>query len=158
MGHSITTWIKFYPILTPTPLEWTKMDRLHTLYPFPRDPIGLYTEPPPPLLINVLTQLLNDTLSIFFLKKTNIGLIKNIFLNPKRLQNSAFASLSPTLDLDVLPNYLIRQLGRTSRSEEGDDILKFESTLLSKLESESKESVNQKCQKYVLFLTFPPCF
>ena len=30
-GHSTTTWTKFYPILTPSPLEWTNMDILHIL-------------------------------------------------------------------------------------------------------------------------------
>ena len=28
-GHSTTTWTKFYPILTPTPLKWTCVDILH---------------------------------------------------------------------------------------------------------------------------------
>ena len=27
-GHSTTTWIKFYPSLTPQTLEWTKMDTI----------------------------------------------------------------------------------------------------------------------------------
>ena len=34
-------WTRFYPILTPHPLEWTKMDILHIIYPLSRDP------PPP---------------------------------------------------------------------------------------------------------------
>ena len=29
-GHSTTIWTKFCRILTPTPLEWTKMDISHT--------------------------------------------------------------------------------------------------------------------------------
>jgi hypothetical protein len=28
-GHSTTTWTKFYPILTPSSLEWTIVDILH---------------------------------------------------------------------------------------------------------------------------------
>ena len=77
-----------------------------------------------------------------FFNKTNIGLLnqKHFFLNPKP-QNSAFASLSPTLDLDVLPNYLIRQLGRTPRSKEGDDILKFEYVPCCQNLSPSRECV-----------------
>ena len=34
-------------IWPPTPLEWTKMDNLHTIYPLSRDPSGLLTDPPP---------------------------------------------------------------------------------------------------------------
>ena len=30
-GHSMTTWNKFYPILTPHPLEWTKMGILDAI-------------------------------------------------------------------------------------------------------------------------------
>ena len=32
-GHSTTTWTKFYPILTPSPLKWTIVDILHDTYP-----------------------------------------------------------------------------------------------------------------------------
>ena len=33
-GHSTTTWTKFYIFLTPfSPLEWTNIDILHTVYP-----------------------------------------------------------------------------------------------------------------------------
>ena len=31
--HSTATWTKFYPILTPSPLEWTIVDILHNIYP-----------------------------------------------------------------------------------------------------------------------------
>ena len=55
-GHSTTTWIKFYPILTPTPLEWTKMDILHTIYPSYVTPCGLYSDPNPPLLVHVVIE------------------------------------------------------------------------------------------------------
>ena len=44
-GHSKTTWTKFYPILTPTPLEWTKLDILHTIYPLSHNPQGLLNAP-----------------------------------------------------------------------------------------------------------------
>ena len=30
-GHSRTTWTKFYPILTPSPLESTNIDILYTM-------------------------------------------------------------------------------------------------------------------------------
>ena len=36
-GHSTTTLTKFYPILTPSPLEWTIVDILHDTYPLSRD-------------------------------------------------------------------------------------------------------------------------
>ena len=29
MGHSTTRWTKFYPSLTPFPLEWTTVNILH---------------------------------------------------------------------------------------------------------------------------------
>ena len=47
--HSTTTWTKFYPILTPTPLEWTKMDILDTIHPMSR---GLSYDPPIPLFLS----------------------------------------------------------------------------------------------------------
>ena len=31
-GHLKTTWTKFYPILTTSPLEWTIVDFLLTIY------------------------------------------------------------------------------------------------------------------------------
>ena len=31
-GHSTTTWTKFYPILTPSSLEWTSVDNLEDTY------------------------------------------------------------------------------------------------------------------------------
>ena len=43
--------------LPPIPLEWTKMDILHsTIYPLWRDPCGLSTDPPPPLLVHVVIE------------------------------------------------------------------------------------------------------
>ena len=38
-GHSTTTWTIFYPILTPSLLEWTNMAILHTSYPLSVDPL-----------------------------------------------------------------------------------------------------------------------
>ena len=44
--YSTTTWTKFYPILTPTPrhpLNWTKMNILHTIYHLPgNQPLTFY--------------------------------------------------------------------------------------------------------------------
>ena len=40
----------------PTPLEWTKMDILHTIYPLSRDPRGLCIDPLPPLLVHVVIE------------------------------------------------------------------------------------------------------
>ena len=34
---STSTWTKFYPILTPNPLKWTKIDISHTFYPLPHN-------------------------------------------------------------------------------------------------------------------------
>jgi hypothetical protein len=39
-GHSTTTWTKFYPILTPSLLEWTISDILHDTYPLSRDQVS----------------------------------------------------------------------------------------------------------------------
>ena len=55
-GHSTTTWTQFYPILTPIPLEWTKMDILHTIYPLTRDLHGLSNDPPNPLFVHVFIE------------------------------------------------------------------------------------------------------
>ena len=41
-GHSTTMWTKIKPILTPSPLEWTSLDILHT------------PPPPPPRIFNVI--------------------------------------------------------------------------------------------------------
>ena len=46
--HSTTTRNKFYSILTPNPLEWTKTDILHIFYPLYRDPL--------PLLVHVVIE------------------------------------------------------------------------------------------------------
>ena len=49
MGHSTTTWIQFYPILTPpTPLEWTEMDILHSINPLSRGPLWTFCWPSTP--------------------------------------------------------------------------------------------------------------
>ena len=40
-GHLTTTWTKFYPIFTPSPLEWTT-------YHLSRDSHGISTDPLPP--------------------------------------------------------------------------------------------------------------
>ena len=49
---------KSYPNLTPHPgpLEWTKMDILHTIYPLTRDQHGLSNEPPNPLIVYVVIE------------------------------------------------------------------------------------------------------
>ena len=44
-SHPITTWTIFYSFLTPTPLEWTKLDILHTIYPLSHNPQGLLNAP-----------------------------------------------------------------------------------------------------------------
>ena len=55
-GHSKTMWTKFYPILTPYPLEWKKMDILYTRYlPLP-PPDVLSTDLPPPFLVHVVIE------------------------------------------------------------------------------------------------------
>ena len=56
-GHSTTTWTKFYPILTPSPLEGTNMDILHilsTLYHM--NPVDFLLTP---FTLFLSTQLLN---------------------------------------------------------------------------------------------------
>ena len=55
-GHSTITWTRFYPILTPTLLNWTNMDILHTIYPLSRDPRGLSTGPHPPYPVHIVIE------------------------------------------------------------------------------------------------------
>ena len=45
-GHSTIMWTRFYPILTPNPFEWTKLNILHTIYLCHVTPRGLSTSPP----------------------------------------------------------------------------------------------------------------
>ena len=43
---STSTWTKFDQILTPKPMEWTKIAIVHTIYRLSCDPHGLSTTPP----------------------------------------------------------------------------------------------------------------
>ena len=52
-GHSITTWTKFYPILTPHPPRGTKVDILHFLT---FSPWTFNFLPHPPLLFHVVIE------------------------------------------------------------------------------------------------------
>ena len=54
-GHSTTTWTKFSPILTPSPLEWTNMD-IFILSFVMWLPVNFLLSPSPPLLVHVVIE------------------------------------------------------------------------------------------------------